>query len=396
MAEWSMVLSFYCDGMLTEATLLARLEEMVPRLRERAPETERLRQLPDATVEEALATGYLGAFRPKKYGGSGLGLSALANGSRILAHGCASSAWTLVFLAQHAWMVGKMPESMQEELLGSGEVPYIAGALAAIGTATRVDGGYLVTGTSEWNSSIAHSSWTSLKARVDDEVYSFYLPVADVVRDDKWHTSGMRGTSSDSFSATDVFVPEVLAVPMRTLATSAEAHPDEPFIDYPYIASVSLTCSGVVLGAAEAAVELFEQKMRSRVLVFTADEKQVDQPFGQMRLGEADLRLSMARELWDSCIREMDRHCGTGGTMTVAQRVGVRAKCALVVQTCRDLVNDIMNAAGGSAYYLTSPLQRIQRDVEVLKSHAMFDWDRTSQLQGRLRLGMRAAPTDLV
>jgi hypothetical protein len=55
-----------------------------------------------------------------------------------------------------------------------------------------------------------------------------------------------------------------------------------------------------------------------------------------------------------------------------------------------------MSAAGGSSYFLTAQLQRIQRDVEVLKSHAIFDWDRAAQLQGRLRLGMDPAPTDLV
>jgi 3-hydroxy-9,10-secoandrosta-1,3,5(10)-triene-9,17-dione monooxygenase len=290
-----------------------------------------------------------------------------------------------------------MPDLMQEELLGPGDVPLIAGALAAIGRATSVPGGYRVSGTSEWNSAIAHSSWTSIKARLDDdEVYSFYLPVGDVRRHDRWHTAGMRGTSSDSFTADDVFVPEVLAMPLKALATSTSPHPDEPFIDYPYIATVSITCSAVMLGAAEAAVDLFDEKMRSRVLVFTANQQQVDQPFAQMRLGEVDLRITMARELWDSCIRQMDALHATRGSMTVAERVAIRARCALVVRECRDIVSTIMNAAGGSAYFLDAPLQRIQRDIEVLKSHAMFDWDRTAQLQGRIRLGMKPAPTDLV
>src|SRR4051794_28067658 len=188
---------------LTEELLLGRLEAMVPRLRERAAETEALRELPTATVDEALATGFVGAFRPRAHGGSGLGLSTIANGTRILAHGCASSAWGIVFLAQHAWMAGKTPEATQSVLFGSDELPLIAGALAAIGTATPVEGGYLVSGNSEWNSSIAHAAWANMKARVEgtDDVLSFYLPVRAVNRHDRWHTSGMRGTSSDSFSA---------------------------------------------------------------------------------------------------------------------------------------------------------------------------------------------------
>ena len=120
------------------------------------------------------------------------------------------------------------------------------------------------------------------------------------------------------------------------------------------------------------------------------------QPFAQMRLGEAVARVRMARELWNSCIVDLDDSYGTGGKLSVAARIGIRSSCALVVQTCRDVVNDIMNSAGGSSYFLSAPLQRIQRDVEVVKSHAIFDWDRVAQLQGRVQLGMRPADTDLI
>jgi hypothetical protein len=41
-------------------------------------------------------------------------------------------------------------------------------------------------------------------------------------------------------------------------------------------------------------------------------------------------------------------------------------------------------------------LQRLQRDVEVLKGHVIFDWDRTAELAGRIELGLEVRPTDLV
>src|ERR1700712_1046488 len=84
---------------LTEAVLLSRLTAMVPSLRERASEAERLRKLPEQTIIDARNSGFLSAFRTRHFGGPGLGLSAIANGARILAQGCASSAWSLVFLA---------------------------------------------------------------------------------------------------------------------------------------------------------------------------------------------------------------------------------------------------------------------------------------------------------
>jgi len=40
-------------------------------------------------------------------------------------------------------------------------------------------------------------------------------------------------------------------------------------------------------------------------------------------------------------------------------------------------------------------LQRLQRDVEVLKGNIVFDWDRTAEL-GRVALGLRLRATDMV
>lgn len=383
------------DVPLSQEILLSRLEAMVPALRERAAETERLRHVPEETMEEARRSGFLYAFKPKYYGGAGLGLSALANGARTLAHGCASSAWTLVFLAQHVWGFGKTALYVQDQMLSGPAPAMMAGALARVGKAERTEGGYLVSGRSDWNSGIYHADWAALNARVGDELYTFYLPTKELDIEDMWHTSGMRGTNSTTFEARNVFVPDNRAVPMQGLKTD-ERHKDEPFVYYPYLPTVAITCSSVIVGAAEAAVEHFEHVIRNRVLAFSGDAKQVEQPFAQMRLGEVRLKMGMARTSWDAQIRKMDDVCGQGKQLTVPERVAIRGACALVAQTCRDLINVIMNAAGGSSYYLTSPLQRIQRDVEVMKSHAFFDWDRCAQLEGRVTLGFPPAPTDLL
>ena len=121
---------------LDEQTLLQRIGELLPVLRERAQEAEELRQIPPQTLEDVWATGYLSAFRTRHFGGPGLGLSALANGARILAHGCASTAWTMVFLAQHTWMFAKANLALQEELLG-GERPGMQWELLAEKLADR-------------------------------------------------------------------------------------------------------------------------------------------------------------------------------------------------------------------------------------------------------------------
>ena len=386
---------------LTEAELLSRLEALVPALRERAQETERLRHIPQATFDDAKRSGYLSAFRTRHFGGPGLGLSALANGARILAHGCASSAWTLVFLAQHTWMFAKANLQLQTELL-AGEFPGMqAGSLGKLGVARPVEGGYRVTATSDWNSGIMQSTWVNCKAKIegDEQVMMVVMPVADVKVQDVWHTAGLRGTGSNTIVVDNVFVPAHRLQPAAEFM-GEKAHPvhdAEPFASYPFVPVVTTTISAIALGIAEAAVQEFKAIIEKRTLAFSGGQKQSDQPFAQMRLGEAVGELRAIQTLCRGMLNDIVNTYEPRQRMTTAERVGVRLTGATIVRACRRLLDDcIMPNAGGSSYFESSPLQRMQRDLEVLKGHAMFDWDRLAQLAGRVELGQAPAPTDLL
>jgi len=386
---------------LDEQTLLDRLSDLVPTLRERAQETEDLRQLPQPTIDDLWATGYLSAFRTRHFGGPGLGLSALANGARILAHGCASTAWTAVFLAQHTWMFAKANLELQVELLGGDRPGLQAGALGRLGVAVPVPGGYLVTARSDWNSGIMHADWVNCKALIEgeDTVMMVVMPTAEVVIEDVWHTAGLRGTGSNTIVVDELFVPEHRVQPSSEFL-GAKAHPvhdDEPWASYPFVPAAMCTLSAVALGTAEAAVDEFRSLLERRTLAFSGGAKQVDQPMSQLRLGEALSALRTAQMMWHDMVARIIATCEGRGELTEKERVCIRLDAARVVHDCRRLLDDmIMPSAGGSSYFNSSPLQRMQRDIAVLKGHAMFDWDRVALLAGRVELGMPPAPTDLI
>jgi 3-hydroxy-9,10-secoandrosta-1,3,5(10)-triene-9,17-dione monooxygenase len=386
---------------LDEQVLLDRLEELVPTLRERAQSAEDLRQLPQQTIDDLWATGYLSAFRTRHFGGPGLGLSALANGARILAHGCASTAWTAVFLAQHTWMFAKANLELQEELLGGERPGMQAGALGRLGVAVPVSGGYKVTARSDWNSGIMHADWVNCKALIEgeDTVMMVVMPTAEVVIDDVWHTAGMRGTGSNTIVVEELFVPEHRVQPSSEFLGS-KAHPvhdDEPWASFPFVPVAMCTLSSVALGTAEAAVDEFRSLLERRTLAFSGGAKQVDQPMSQLRLGEALSTLRVAQTMWHDVVNRIIAAYESRQELTEKERVCVRLDAARVVHDCRRLLDDvIMPSAGGSSYFNSSPLQRMQRDIAVLKGHAMFDWDRTALLAGRVELGLPLAPTDLI
>lgn len=66
-----------------------------------------------------------------------------------MAHGCASSAWTLEFYALHNWMLSLFDPRVHDEVFASG--PVLAPApLARTGRGAPVDGGVRLSGRWAW------------------------------------------------------------------------------------------------------------------------------------------------------------------------------------------------------------------------------------------------------
>ena len=60
------------------------------------------------------------------------------------------------------------------------------------------------------------------------------------------------------------------------------------------------------------------------------------------------------------------------------------------------MIDDLAVGSGGSVYFEDHPLQRFQRDVNTLKGHAIFDWDRTMELVGRVAIGLDAGTAPML
>ena len=59
---------------------------------------------------------------PARYGGEQAPFSAILEPVRRMAHGCASSAWTLGFYILHNWMLALFDERAQDEVFADGPV----------------------------------------------------------------------------------------------------------------------------------------------------------------------------------------------------------------------------------------------------------------------------------
>lgn len=375
-----------------------RCEKLVPGLQARAGEAEELRRLPEATLREAREAGLLEAFVPTSLGGGGLGLEALAQGTRVMAHGCPASAWTLSFLMMHGWLLAKFPPGARAEIFADGPIALAPAPLAPTGSVTEEAGGFRLTGRWEWATGVAHADWVMVHAIQAKPVFTTWflvVPRDEVEVDDVWFTSGMRATGSNTVRIGDLFVPEHRALPAQDFLHSTETLDGDGFGRLPVPPVLALVAAAPALGAAEAAVEQFKERLTERVLAYSLGDRQREQPAAQVRLATAMSDLASTRVRWDVAIADLVA-AGAPGAPSEQMRVDTRLAAAATVRGARSVINTVVEGAGASVYFSTSPLQRLQRDVEVLKGHVVFDWDRTAELAGRFALGFGLRPTDMV
>ncbi|MBK6437503.1 MAG: acyl-CoA dehydrogenase [Candidatus Microthrix sp.] len=389
---------------------VARCEILSGPLAQRAVEAEELRRLPEATLADAHAADLMRVVVPRSLGGHGLGLDALAHGTRAMARGCPASAWTLSFLMLHGWLLSKLPGEARDELFAGGVVPLAPAPLAPTGTIEPTTGpegaeGYRLSGRWEWATGVSHADWVLVHAVQTEPRFStrfLVLPIDEVEVEDVWFTSGMAATGSNTVTVTGRFVPVHRSVDARALmygegqgAVAADEVDDDGLGNLAVPPVLALVASAPALGAAEAAVDAYRKRLSERVLAYTLGDKAAEQPAAQVRLAAAISDLASAVARWEREVATLAA-AGADGAVTERVRVDSRLAAAATVRASRTIISNVCEGAGASVYFSDSPLQRLQRDVEVLKGHVIFDWDRTAELAGRFALGFPLRPTDMV
>ncbi|OBG87915.1 acyl-CoA dehydrogenase [Mycobacterium sp. E136] len=378
--------------------------DFVDRLADRAAEAERLRQLPQATVDELLASGVTDLLVPARYGGMQAPLPAIFDPVRRMAHGCASTAWTIGFYILHNWMLALFDERAQEEAFATR--PFLAPApLAPTGRGLPADGGIRLSGRWSWATGVMHGNWIMVGALCgpEDDMAAIYpalalLPIEDAVIDDVWHTDGMRATGSNDVAIDDVFVPDhrlVRVVDIYTGTAPGSALHDADTYRWPMVPALALLAAMPALGSAERVAEIYAERLAGRVLAYEG-VMQKDKPIAQARLGEAEVRLRALRGLLADTVGEIETIVAAGDAVPRPVRGAARMAAAHIVHESRAVIGLLLEASGASAHFVDNPLQRIKRDVDVVAGHVVFDYDTSRELAGALRLGMKVSRTAMV
>ncbi|AUX48832.1 acyl-CoA dehydrogenase [Sorangium cellulosum] len=374
--------------------LVERAAGLVPRLRERAQETEKLRRLPDETFRELRASGLLDLFRPRRHGGLQARLRTAFDVATQLARGCGSTSWIVGQLNLAMWSVCALPEGAREEILGQPDSSIIF-ALLGRGSAKRVAGGYQINGVWPFCSGSRHVTWFGLGLPVEDgsggaaPAY-FIVPASAVEILDDWHVSGLCGTSSNSTAAHDLFVPDRRVAPVSTVFSGDMISPDLTGSPYrcPMVQGIVVLAASCALGMAQAALEVFKAQTEGRGISFTLYAKKAEAPVTHLLLAEAAMKVRAADLLFHAAVEELERGAQGAGAMDVELLIRIRTEAASAVHLCREAVDILFGASGGSSLALSNPIQRIARDARAICQHAAYCLPTNLEAYGRVMLGL--------
>jgi 3-hydroxy-9,10-secoandrosta-1,3,5(10)-triene-9,17-dione monooxygenase len=379
------------------ATLRARAEALIPKLKERAAETEKLGRLPDATIDDLQTSGLFRMHQPARVGGSELPFRAICELPSIVAQGCASTGWVLANLASHHWMLGFWPKEAQDELWGTSRDVLIGSALIyPCGRAKKVEGGYRLSGRWPFSSGIDPSTWNMIGAVVYDEESGhsenriLIVPAKDYTILDTWQVIGLAGTGSKDVVVEDAFVPE-----HRTLSTQALTGGEHPgsavnkgtLYRLPAISLFPFVIAGVPMGIARGAVTEFAEATRTKLSNYSR-KSLADLSTMQMRIAEAAALVDSAEALMFRDCDEATAMVEAGRMPDLERRARYRRDGAYGATICTQAVDLIFAAAGGGAIYQSNPLQRSFRDIHAANAHFMLNWDVNGAVYGRVALGL--------
>ena len=381
--------------------MLTVSDDFVTRLAQRAAEAEDLRRLPDATIADFRAEGMGRLLLPARYGGEQAPFSAILEPVRRMAHGCASSAWTLGFYILHNWMLALFDERAQDEVFADGPVLCPA-PLAPTGRGLPVEGGVRLSGRWSWATGIMAADWVMVGALCgpDEEMYPALalLPAGQVRVEDVWHTAGMRATGSNDVVVDDVMVPQHRLVKVADIyagtAPGAALHGAATY-RWPMVPALALVASMPALGAAEHVADVFAARLGERVLAYSG-VAQKQQPAAQIRLGDDRVRLRALDGLLRETVATLESMVADGARIPRAVRARARVAAAHIVHESRSVIADLLESSGASAQFLDSPLQRAKRDVDVISGHVVFDYDVSRELAGALEIGVPISPIAMV
>jgi 3-hydroxy-9,10-secoandrosta-1,3,5(10)-triene-9,17-dione monooxygenase len=364
------------------ADAIARAEALVPELIARQGETEERGFYAEDIHAYLARSGLYRILVPRRYGGYELGIETFLQVCTVLTRGCASAGWMYCLSATHALAVATLfGDRAQAELFAAGDF-ICPGSITPTGLAVRADDGWLITGTWPYCSGApyaTHFLGHTLVATDDGTPAPllFVAPRSQWRRLDDWgHQLGLRGSGSHSIVMENGWIPGYLALPGVhigevdvTPGTPGELLHGNPEYAGGQLSYLNMEPAALALGMARAALEVYEELL-PRATLIPPGISRAEHPDYQFWYGEAAGMIGAAEAALRDTIRQW-RDLAARGVFTREEDLRIAAVCRHIMRLCWDAVEShLFPTAGSSALLQGARLERIWRDMSMMRSHA--------------------------
>ncbi len=377
---------------LSGSDILHNARELAGRIREKdlAAEYDRIRQLPTDVVEEVRAAGIMRMNMPRIWGGPEMTSMEQVEVIEELAKADASVAWCSFIWCDSGIYSGYLEDAVGREMYPRLDMA-TSGWIYPVAPAHRVDGGYRVSGQWMFGSGCNHCDWLVAgcvvfenEAPVLDETGRPLWRILMARREDyeildNWYTTGLRGTGSNDYRCTDLFVPEehtfsLLDPPKREGVIWAR--PDTLLRK---MAGIPL---GIAADALAAARRLLEDKVDRLSGIPYREIARV-----QSAIAEAHTLIGAARSYVFASLEAQWGKLEAGQPLTPEERADAWLSRTHAFQSGRKVVSLLYDTVGGSAIYSQkSPFDRHLRDIQTACQH-MVGQTKGWEMVGSLLLG---------
>jgi 3-hydroxy-9,10-secoandrosta-1,3,5(10)-triene-9,17-dione monooxygenase len=381
--------------------VLDGVRDLLPGIRERADEAERLRVVPEASIKELEEVGFFRLLQPRRFDGFESDPVDFYTAVRDIAGACGSTGWVSSVVGVHPWQVALFSDEAQQAVWGSDTTTRLSSSYAPTGKAQLTEGGYRLSGKWSFSSGCDHCTWVLLGGLVfNDEgnvvdFKTFMVPRENYTINDVWHMVGLSGTGSNDIVVEDVFVPDAFTLSMgdtgRCFGPGQEQNPSDlyklPFHSI-FTGTITTPIIGMAMGAYDEHVEMQQKRTRAAYL----GEKASLDPFSAVRIAKASSEIDAAWALLVNNIREEQDYVAKGEKIPLKTRLKVRRDQVLGSQRAIDAIDSLFEASGGRALAQGTYLQRAWRDAHAGRVHAANDPERALQMYGAHEFGHKVDP----
>lgn len=355
--------------------VLAAAQSIAATVAAAGTQIERERAIPSPIVEQLIDHGMFKLLLPAELGGSDLDLHDFRAVVAAFGLADASVAWCINQNNIFATNCVRVDAATRRQIWGDPRSVVTNGPPSADTRAERGADGYVLTGSWNFSSGIAHANWVAALSPAFEPgadkpfaMLHFLIPKSQVDIVDNWNVGGLRGTGSMGFAARELRIPAE-----RTFDLNAA--PIAPS-RYTTISTTPLFATGF------ATVALATARSALRAAIETATKKKPQgsqrelrhEPTTQRAVAQAHAIIEAASAYLDAAVARLWDASADLNPLRPDERIEARLAGTHAIREAIRATDIAYELCGSSAIFAEHPVQRKFQDVHAIGQ----------QIQGRL------------